>query len=189
MCWKDFQQFKLSIFLWSCSYYKQHFSRSSTDCHLMKLHHYAKYNFQPFTHLFSCLSYIFSLIKPTHNNAYALSHLFHVTQGQEANVIIHDYFTLQYYSQYARDTILTMFALQLPIYDTWCYELCKYAMTTCFFTYIYMRAFGVLLWKKTYANWMNIYIFIFLRSRLVVVLTKLISQSLMGSTIFPYFGH
>ena len=103
----------------------------------MKLHHYAKYNFQPFTHLFSCLSYIFTLIKPTHNNAYALSHLCHVTQGQEANVIIHDYFTLQYYSQYARDTILTMFALQLPIYDTWCYELCKYAMTTCFFTYIY----------------------------------------------------
>ena len=103
----------------------------------MKLHHYAKYNFQPFTHLFSCLSYIFTLIKPTHNNAYALSHLCHVTQGQEANVIIHDYFTLQYYSQYSRDTILTMFALQLPIYDTWCNELCKYAMTTCFFTYIY----------------------------------------------------
>ena len=126
----------------------------------MKLHRYTKYNFEPFTHLFSCLSYIFSLIKPTHNNAYALSHLCHVKQGQEANVIIHDYFTLQYYNQYARDTILTMFVLQLPLYDTWCHGLCKYAVTTCFFTYI-CELFECFCETKTYTNWMNIYVFIF----------------------------
>lgn len=34
------------------------------------------------------------------------------------------------------NTDLTMFAIGLPVYDTWCRGFCKFARSICFFTYI-----------------------------------------------------
>ena len=41
------------------------------------------------------------------------------TRSREYGGIYHDTFTLQYPNQYVMDTILTMFALGLLVYDTW----------------------------------------------------------------------
>ena len=44
------------------------------------------------------------------------------TRSREYSSTYHDFFTLQYPNQYVMDTILTMFALGLPVYDTWRHE-------------------------------------------------------------------
>ena len=41
------------------------------------------------------------------------------TRSRQYGGTYHDSFTLQYPNQYAMGTILTMFELGLPVYDTW----------------------------------------------------------------------
>ena len=94
------------------------------------------------------------------------------------------------------DTIPTMFAIGIPVYDTWRRGFCKFPMmTTCFFTHT-CELFKCFIETQRYTascgDRVNIHIgcaSFFLRSRLVAGLTQLISQFFMASTIFVHFRH
>ena len=60
------------------------------------------------------------------------------------------------------NTILTMFTIGLPVYDTWHNGFCKFAMIPCFFLFFF---------------------FFFEKHRMAAALTLLISQPVMASTI------
>ena len=96
------------------------------------------------------------------------------------------------------NTVLTMLAIALRVDDIWCHGFSKFAMTTCFFTYT-CELFECFCETQRYTasrdDRVNRHIectifFVFvLRCRLVAVLTLLISQPPMASTIFRHFRH
>ena len=83
------------------------------------------------------------------------------TRTKEYGGTYHDYFTLQYPNQYVMDTILTIFALGLPVYDTWRHGFYQLATTICFFRCIHTRTN---IYTYTYQNihipmYTNIYLY------------------------------